>query len=353
MTTRFLFSISCFSLALNVAIASAQSTTNHQIEQTPPIKLGTSGSSANDASLLFCCAGTIGSAVLYDGALHILSNNHVLARSGRARVAEKTIQPGLVDNNCSAAANVVGHFIGDVVPLGTANVDAGLSLARAGMVDETGAILDIGVPCTEIQTPTIGLPVIKSGRTTGTTTDNITTIDLTVSVRYRKGCGSGRRFVENYSNQIATGVMAAAGDSGSLLLSNDGAPKPVGLLYAGSSTMVVFNPIQDVVDAFSNGRHTFSFVGIQCDTLTTAKFATPATAELEKVQRLKAKHERALFMHPGVLGVGVGAAENNPLQPAIVIYLETPDGGPMPHDLPADINGTELRVIFTDSIEAL
>ncbi|MBI3835576.1 MAG: hypothetical protein HY287_14715 [Planctomycetes bacterium] len=326
------------------------------MEQTPPIKLGTSGGSAKDASRRFCCSGTIGSAVLYDGALHILSNNHVLARAGSATTGEDTIQPGLIDNNCSATANVVGDFIGNVVPLGTANVDAAISMARAGMVDPTGAILDVGVPCTEIQTPIIGLPVIKSGRTTGTTTGAITAIDLTVSIRYRTGCNSGRRFTESYLNQIATGPMSSGGDSGSLLLSNNGALRPVGLLFAGSSSTTVYNRIQDVVSAFEAGGHTFSFVGNGCSEVTStedvAGFATPELKNLEVVRRQKSQHERTLFMYPGVVGVGVGMADDNPLQAAIVIYLETPDGGPMPHNLPAHINGTKIRIIFTDSIEA-
>ncbi|MEO6710498.1 MAG: hypothetical protein ABIP42_13035, partial [Planctomycetota bacterium] len=69
----------------------------HRTQQTPPVKMGTSGGSANDASHLYCCGGTLGSLVRRDGVLCILSNNHILARSGSAVAGEDTIQPGLID----------------------------------------------------------------------------------------------------------------------------------------------------------------------------------------------------------------------------------------------------------------
>src|SRR5215813_14184364 len=68
-------------------------------KQTPPIQLGTSGGSASDISANFCCGGTLGSLVTRDGVQYILSNNHVLARSGSAATGENVIQPGLIDNN--------------------------------------------------------------------------------------------------------------------------------------------------------------------------------------------------------------------------------------------------------------
>jgi len=113
--------------------------------------------------------GTLGFARAPDGSLYILSNNHVLGRSGVARSGEDTLQPGLIDSNCASSANnVVGDYAGDVVPLGTGNVDAAISAARSN-VDSTGYILDVACPARASRHPTIGLPVMKSGRTTGQT----------------------------------------------------------------------------------------------------------------------------------------------------------------------------------------
>jgi hypothetical protein len=343
-------------IAVGASVARADSGALHQAKQTPPVQMGTSGDSVADHSNAFCCGGTLGSAVLRDGALHILSNNHILARSGSAVAGEDTLQPGLIDTGCNGAnSNIVGDFIGNVVPLGTANVDAALSLARTGQVDSTGAILDIGVPCNTTQAPAVGLAVMKSGRTTGFTTGSITATNVSVSIQYQVGCNSGKKFTISYTNQIATGAMSAGGDSGSLLVSNDGTPNPVGLLYAGSSTTTIYNPIQDVVNAFSAGGHTFSFAGTACGAAAAAgeavAAARPSDDDLNAALRTKVQNENELFRHPGVLGVGVGATENDPTEAAIVVFFESSRGA-VPKTLPKELDGTKIRVIFTDTIVA-
>jgi len=323
----------------------------HQVKQTPPIKMGTSGGSASDHSNLYCCGGTLGSVVLRDGVLCILSNNHVLARSGSATTGEDDIQPGLIDSNCSATNdNIVGDFAGNLIPLGTHNVDVGLSTARSN-VDATGSILDIGVPCASIQTATIGMPVMKSGRTTGLTTGSITSVNTSVSVQYQKGCGVGHKFVVSYTNQLVTGAMSSGGDSGSLLVSNDGSPNPVGLLYAGSTSATIYNPIQDVVNAFTSGGHTFSFVGNACLAGEDESFPTPSAEEIAVALRVKVENERDLFRHPGVQGVGVGAAEDNPIEAVIVVYFD-PTNDPSALTIPTNIDGVRVRMIVTDRFVA-
>ena len=170
--------------ALAVSPLLADSGPNHQVKQTPPVKMGTSGGSANDIGSAFCCGGTLGSLITRDSTLYVLSNNHILARSGSAVAGEQDIQPGLIDSACSAAGdNVVGTFPGNFIPLGTANVDVGLSLADRAIVDTTGAILDIGLPCTTTQNPTIGLAVTKSGRTTGQTFGTVQATNVNVKIQ--------------------------------------------------------------------------------------------------------------------------------------------------------------------------
>src|SRR6186997_1722757 len=127
---------------LLVPIARADGGAAHKLKQAPPVKMGTSGGSVSDHSSSFCCGGTLGCLVLRDGVLCILSNNHILARSGSAAAGEDTLQPGLIDSGCAGGnSNIVGDFTGNLVPLGTANVDAAISTARAN-VDATGSILD-------------------------------------------------------------------------------------------------------------------------------------------------------------------------------------------------------------------
>lgn len=89
-------------------------------------------------------------------------------------------------------------------------------------------------------------PVQKSGRTTGRTTGTIQTVNATVSVDYGAGCGTAK-FVGQFI--VTPGGFSAPGDSGSLILTNNTAKKPVGLLFAGSSTITVANRIADVLGA--------------------------------------------------------------------------------------------------------
>jgi hypothetical protein len=192
---------------------------------------------------------------------------------------------------------------------------------------------------------------MKSGRTTGLTTGTITSINTSVTIQYQRGCNSGRRFNISYTNQIVTGAMSAGGDSGSLLVSNDGSPNPVGLLYAGSSSTTVYNRIQDVVSAFSSGGHTFAFVGNNCLTSDGSPFVTPPEELVDAATEVKVENEYDLFQNPGVLGVGVGAAEDNPAAAAIVVYLDSPNGR-IPATLPTVIGGFPVRVVLTDRFVA-
>ncbi len=365
---RIVWTLPVLVLGLATASLLADSGPNHQVKQTPPIQLGTSGGSADDIGHAFCCGGTLGSAVLYNGKLHILSNNHILARLGNAVPGEDTIQPGLIDSGCRVDAdNIVGDFIGDVVPLNTANVDVALSLARAGMVDKNGAILDIGPPCPRpLTTPTVGMGVVKSGRTTGCQNGTVQAVNLTVQVLYQSGCGEGRKFFLTYTNQIDTTRISAGGDSGSLILSADGL-QPTALLYAGSSTDTIGNPIQDVISALTAGGNSFSFIGSNKSCSTTG-FTCPAAAtaaatvaggagqgpsdsDVDFARRIKEAHEPQLFSPPGVIGVGVGADEKDATRAVIVVYVLS-GGGSRPQGLPAELDGVRVRVIPTDPFVA-
>jgi hypothetical protein len=374
-------------IALVAGPLMADSGANHQQKLPLPIELGVSGSSATDISKAFCCGGTFGSAVLYDGALHILSNNHIIARAGSATVPDNDIQPGLIDVSCQASgANVVGQFIGNVVPLGSGiggtNVDAALSRAASGAVRTDGFIMDIGVPCSTPQAAVVNQPVVKSGRTTGCLGGMVTSVNTSVSIKYQAGCNQGKKFTINYTNQVVTTAISAGGDSGSLILTQAGL-HPTALLYAGSSTSTVGNPAGDVINAFQAGGHTFSWVGtgscnnLSCTTCNQAggftctgnaaaslpapvpsgasaaapAWAHPSESEVDIARRVKEAHEPELFSRTGVIGVGVGATEADATKAAIVIYLETGQNA-LHRGLPSEIDGVPVRIIPTDPFVA-
>jgi hypothetical protein len=67
--------------------------------------------------------------------------------------------------------------------------------------------------------------------------------------------------------------------------------------------------------------------------------------------RVKVENEENLFRNPNVLGVGVGAAEDNPIEAVIVVYVESTRENPF-QVLPTQIDGVRVRVILTDRIVA-
>jgi hypothetical protein len=120
------------------------------------------------------------------------------------------------------------------------------------MVSPDGAILEVGILSTNTLKAALRLGVKKSGRSSGLTKSKITGLNATISVSYDKECAGGIAFNKTFTGQL---VMAnrnnsflAAGDSGSLLVENvTTKPRAVGLLFAGSSTSAVANPISPVL----------------------------------------------------------------------------------------------------------
>src|SRR3984957_17697063 len=236
----------------------------NQSAQSFPIELGTSGGNADDKSGRFCCGGTLGSLLVRNGSFYILSNNHVLARTDQAAPGEPISQPGIIDTNCSTAGtNTVANLTSFVnLQAAGTNVDAAIALIVPGAVDLTGNILSLGSTATG-NTPNAGPPhqgrgilasigeqVAKSGRTSGLSCSTVSATNLSPSVTYQTQCNGGTSFSVTYRNQVAVsgGGFSAGGDSGSLIV-DQGTADPVALLYGGSDTDSVGNPVGDVLAA--------------------------------------------------------------------------------------------------------
>jgi hypothetical protein len=235
---------------------------SHTAKQTPPIQLGTSGGNVNDIANGYCCSGTLGALVSKGGAQYILSNSHVFAgdvvSGGNGRVAtlgDDINQPGLVDNNCSAAnTNIVADLssLSTLYPPGsTPNVDCAIAQVRAGMVRTDGAILEVGTISASTVAASMGQAVKKSGRTTGLTRSSISGLNATVNVGYETEC-AGTSFTKTFTGQILVTNRSSrflnSGDSGSLMVEDVTTnPRAVGLLYAGGGGIAVANPIGAVL----------------------------------------------------------------------------------------------------------
>lgn len=223
-------------------------------------------------------AGTFGSMVRDHSSNErlILSNNHVLANSNNAQLGDPVLQPGTadggsVDNDtvarlerfapisfneepptCNIAKgfasfiNQLASLIGSqhrLIPIkqdpqAINQIDAAVAKPVAG-VEISDEILDIGV-IGGVTPAKLGMRVRKSGRSTGFTTGTLTVMDATVDVNYGDG-------VARFDSQLISTSMSAPGDSGSLLVADDSL-LAVGLLFAGSDQVTIYNPIRIVLD---------------------------------------------------------------------------------------------------------
>jgi hypothetical protein len=245
-------------------------TSTHTTKQVPPIQLGTSGGWRYDLANGYCCGGTLGS-LLTDGTnQYILSNTHVFAMDivlgGNSRIAaigDPVVQPGLIDVGCIATTAQDVATLSSLASLPAANVDAAIAKIIAGMVRTDGAILEVGTLSKSTVAGFVGQLVKKSGRTTGLTRSNVTGLNGTVSITYENECAGGTAFTKTFTGQIIvankTSRFLASGDSGSLMVEDIATnPRAVGLLFAGSSSTAIANPINEVLTWFGP---TFTMVG--------------------------------------------------------------------------------------------
>ena len=93
----------------------------------------------------------------------------------------------------------------------------------------------------------MGLPIQKVGRTSRLTTGSVALINATVTVNY--GGGRLATFVDQV---VTTSGISRAGDSGSLIVTNDASANPVALLFAGTNDgTTIANPIGAVLSRFN------------------------------------------------------------------------------------------------------
>lgn len=225
-------------------------------------------------------AGTLGCVVIdnVSGDPVILSNNHVLANSNKASIGDKILQPGPYDGgniNDDVIATLLRYItisFGEEAPtcpiseaIGNVSnwfarlfrsshrmksfkisqipnvVDAAIAKPiDNGMISKHIRKIPVDIAGTRL--PQLGLSVVKSGRTTEYTESQIVVMDAELTIGY-----GGSNYAK-FEKQIVAGPMSQGGDSGSLVISKD-EYLAVGLLFAGSEQVMIFNPINEVVSA--------------------------------------------------------------------------------------------------------
>lgn len=199
-------------------------------------------------------AGTLGCFVerRSDGAIFILSNNHVLANENRAAIGDPILQPGHYDGG-RRRTDTIGR-LASFIPLSSRRpnfVDCALASVLDPVEFDPGKLTGLGklrgVSSEEIDE---GMPVAKVGRTTGRRRGRITAFEMdNLVIEFDMG---DIRF-DNQLEIIGDGPrpFSDSGDSGSLVV--DAENKAVGLLFGGSDPSedepgyTFANPIETVL----------------------------------------------------------------------------------------------------------
>lgn len=191
-------------------------------------------------------AGTLGAIVKPVGGrsngVLLLSNSHVLANSGSAKVGDSILYPGVADGGVSTdTVGKLTRFVkfdtsGDFVNLADCAIAAIDASKRA---DVEAAIKGLGLP-TGTAGVKRGMKVVKVGRTSGKTTGTVRDIHFRFVLDY-PGIGN-----VGFVDQVLCTRYTEPGDSGSLVLELT-SRRAVGLHFAGASGGSVFSPIDQVL----------------------------------------------------------------------------------------------------------
>jgi hypothetical protein len=215
-------------------------------------------------------AGTIGARVKDSaGNVYALSNNHVYAAVNSANIGDPVLQPGAYDGGRAGPnpAIIDGDEIGTLYnyePIKmctwgwsrytcrqTNTLDAAIARSSTALLENTTPeSLDPDAtytPSEETVEPFVGQEVKKYGRTTELTYGTVDAVNVTVDICYDDACYDLARFTDQIS--ITPGSFSSGGDSGSLIVSQEG-NHPVGLLFAGSATSTLANRISTVLSRF-------------------------------------------------------------------------------------------------------
>jgi hypothetical protein len=194
-------------------------------------------------------AGTIGCRVKdAEGNVYALSNNHIYADCNRATIGDSALQPGPYDGGTDPD-DMIGTLL-DFHPIvfsrrASNTIDAAVAQSSTAWLGNATPTDGYGTPNSITAQAVVDLKVMKYGRTTGLTYGQVYAVNATVNVSY------GNAGVARFVGQIVVtpGTFSAGGDSGSLVVTQMG-NSPVGLLFAGSTSYTICNPIDVVLERF-------------------------------------------------------------------------------------------------------
>jgi len=182
----------------------------------------------------------------------ILSNAHVLAGSAQAAVGDEIVQPAIADGGVSGPdriATLKAFIPFDYASDGFPNmVDAALAeIVSPGIAYQLAFMGTANGPSRVSKSVRVGMRVQKTGRSTGHSWGKVIDTDFQAIVPYPDPDNPAKLRNVLFRDQVLCTRFTDAGDSGALVLSSSG--KVVGLHFAGSDDVSVFNRINIVFDA--------------------------------------------------------------------------------------------------------
>jgi len=212
-----------------------------------PAPIGVSVGNANE-----CLPGTIGCVLDIGARKYLLSANHVFARQNQATIGEDIAQPSRPDADASCAPPpatlVIAHLSDFQAVVYDGHTPNAMDAAIAEVVDPVSCATPArfyGFPSATIAAPADRLPIMKVGRTTELTRGEIKAIHVRVRIVFPSGKAE---FVEQMLTSRAFGDF---GDSGSLVVTDDGTNRPVGIVIGGTNNgTAIVTPIGPILSRF-------------------------------------------------------------------------------------------------------
>jgi hypothetical protein len=174
-------------------------------------------------------AGTLGAIVSRDGRHLILSNSHVLAKSGKARKGDTILYPG-PDDDGQAPDDAIAELVDFVrFKLGgkfVNQVDCAIAMPLEGRLEELTTVIKGWTVPRGVMKPVRNMRVVKVGRTTGKTEGVVKDVHFRFVLTYP---GVGK---VGFLDQIFCSRYSNGGDSGALVVDRR-TKKAVGLHFAG------------------------------------------------------------------------------------------------------------------------
>jgi hypothetical protein len=302
-------------------------------------------------------AGTLGALVSASGTNLILSNDHVMGiplsrTKNGAKVGNPISAPGPRDYACRKP-HTVGMF--SAAPVLSKDIDAAVATLNDGEINTTGQIYGIGIPSNTIAQPQVGMTVAKQGRSSGLTCGKIVSVAMTTPPVPYHLC-AGEPFKVTFKNQVVAESgdlnhpFDLEGDSGSLIVTQ-GTAQPVALLFAGGVDVKnhqeasIANPISAVASQLG-----ITFVGGPMHSVNGCHGTAGPMLSLEEEERVrlvKEKYEADLLRDSAVVGVGVGAADENPEKGVILILIQE---GDHQRPIPPFLDGIRTKLMVMNRV---